>query len=107
MKMSMLARSRQASMAAEPVSPEVAPTIVTRWPRWASTWSNSRPSSCSAMSLKASVGPWNSSISHSPLVELFQRRHGLVAEAGIGLARQAVARVWSSLRPATKGRITR
>jgi hypothetical protein len=28
-------------MAAEPVSPEVAPTMVTRRPRLASTWSNS------------------------------------------------------------------
>ena len=33
MKMSMAGRSRQASMAAEPVSPEVAPTMVMRWPR--------------------------------------------------------------------------
>ena len=37
MKMSMASRSRQASMAAEPVSPEVAPMMVTRWPRRAST----------------------------------------------------------------------
>jgi len=59
--MSIAARSRQASMAAEPVSPLVAPTMVMRSPRLASTWSNSRPSSCMAMSLKASVGPWNNS----------------------------------------------
>ena len=44
-----------------PVSPDVAPTMVARWPRSASTWSISRPSSCMATSLKASVGPWNSS----------------------------------------------
>ena len=31
--MSMLSRPRKASMAAEPVSPEVAPTMVARWPR--------------------------------------------------------------------------
>ena len=43
------------------VSAEVAPMMVTRSPRAASTWSNRRPSSCSATSLKASVGPWNSS----------------------------------------------
>ncbi len=54
-------RSRQASMAAEPVSPLVAPTIVTRSPRRARAWSNSRPRSCIATSLKAKVGPWNSS----------------------------------------------
>ena len=42
-----------------------------RWSRArrarASTWSNSRPSSCIAMSLKASVGPWNSSCTNSPV----------------------------------------
>ena len=43
MKMSTRSRSRQASIAAEPVSPEVAPTIVTCSPRRASTESNSRP----------------------------------------------------------------
>ena len=68
--MSSCARSRQASMAAEPVSPEVAPTMVTRWPRSASTWSNSRPSSCIARSLKASVGPWNSSCTQRCGLEL-------------------------------------
>ena len=35
--------------------------------RAASTWSNRRPSSCSAMSLKASVGPWNSSCTNRPV----------------------------------------
>ena len=44
-----------------PVSPEVATTMVARWLRAASSWSNSRPTSCSATSLKASVGPQKSS----------------------------------------------
>ena len=48
-------------MAAEPVSPLVAPTIVIRSPRRASAWSKRRPKSCIATSLKARVGPWNSS----------------------------------------------
>ena len=61
MKISMASRSRQASMAAEPVSPEVAPMTTTRAPRLPSTWSKRRPTSCNAWSLKASVGPWNSS----------------------------------------------
>ena len=52
---------RKASIAAPPVSPEVAPMMVARWPRVASTRSMSRASSCMATSLKASVGPWNSS----------------------------------------------
>ena len=63
--------------------------MVTRRPRCVSTWSNSRPTSCSATSLKASVGPWNSSISQRPAVDLLQRHHRLVAEAGIGFGRQA------------------
>ena len=64
MAMSTRSRSRHASMAAEPVSPEVAPTMVTRWSRAVSTWSNRRPSTCIAMSLNARVGPWNSSSDH-------------------------------------------
>ena len=44
-------------MAALPVSPEVAPTMVTRSSRRASTVSNIGPMSCIATSLKASVGP--------------------------------------------------
>jgi hypothetical protein len=59
--MSTFSRPRQASIAAEPVSPLVAPTMVIRSPRAASTWSNRSPRSCRATSLKASVGPWNSS----------------------------------------------
>ena len=63
--MSTRARPAQAAIAAEPVSPEVAPTMVIRASRSASTRSNSRPSTCSAMSLNASVGPWNSSWTNS------------------------------------------
>ena len=59
--MSSVSRPTQASMAADPVSPEVATTIVARLPRAVSSWSNSRPTSCRATSLKASVGPRNSS----------------------------------------------
>ena len=66
MKMSIVLRSRTASIAADPVSPDVAPTMVACWLRRVSVWSSMRPSSCSATSLKASVGPWNSSIRCSP-----------------------------------------
>ena len=59
--MSVALRPRKASMAAPPVSPEVAPTMVARRPRAARTWSISRASNCIATSLKASVGPWKSS----------------------------------------------
>ena len=52
------------SIAADPVSPLVAPTIVIRRPLRASTWSNIRPTNWRATSLNARVGPWNNSSSH-------------------------------------------
>jgi hypothetical protein len=63
MKMSIRSRPATASIAALPVSPLVAPTMVRRSSRRERNSSNSRPSSCSATSLNASVGPWNSSSS--------------------------------------------
>ena len=63
--MSTCSQPATALIAAEPVSPLVAPTIVTRSPRSPSTLSNITPTSCSATSLNASVGPWNSSCTHS------------------------------------------
>ena len=63
--MSVVSRPLKASMAADPVSPEVAPTTVIRLPFAASTWSKSRARICIATSLKASVGPWKSSSSQS------------------------------------------
>ncbi len=64
--MSTLEHAFTPSMAAEPVSPLVAPTMVTRWPRSRSTVSNIRPTSCRATSLNASVGPWKSSCTKWP-----------------------------------------
>ena len=63
--------------------------MVARSPRSASTWSISRARSCIATSLKASVGPWNSSRIAQAAVELDQRRDGRVAEAGVGVAGHA------------------
>ncbi len=106
MTMSTASRSRQASMAAEPVSPEVAPTMVMRSPRLASTWSNSRPTSCSAMSLKARVGPWKSSSANS-------RASSCTSGATAGCLKPAYARavirrrVSSAMVPPVKGWITR
>ncbi len=57
---------RIAYSAAPPVSPEVAPRMLSVVPRWVSTYSNSWPSSCMAMSLKASVGPSDSPSSDRP-----------------------------------------
>ena len=52
-------------MAADPVSPLVAPTMVSRRPERLRLASNSPPISCIATSLNASVGPWKSSSSQS------------------------------------------
>ena len=64
----MLTRSRprQASMAAEPVSPDVATSTVAVSSRRVSSRSISRPTSWRAMSLNARVGPRNSSATCSP-----------------------------------------
>ena len=66
MKTSTASSPRKASMAAAPVSPEVAPTTVVRRPRRPSTSCIMRPSSCIATSLKASVGPWKISSRNRP-----------------------------------------
>jgi len=53
-------RPRSACSAAEPVSPEVAPSTFSVCRRRTSTSSKRAPSSCNAMSLNASVGPFDS-----------------------------------------------
>ncbi|XQU67279.1 hypothetical protein OJJOAM_000010 [Cupriavidus sp. H18C1] len=57
MKTRMPRLPRIAYSAALPVSPEVAPRILSSCPARASAYSNRLPSSCIAMSLNASVGP--------------------------------------------------
>ncbi len=61
MNTSTFGRPRNASIAALPVSPLVAPTMVIRSPVRASAACIICPMICMAKSLKASVGPWNSS----------------------------------------------
>ena len=69
-------------------------------PRWRRRWSparrggpgprrTSRARSCIAKSLKARVGPWNSSSSQSSAAELAQGCGGGMGEAGIGVRRRA------------------
>jgi hypothetical protein len=65
---------RMAYSAAEPVSPEVAPRMLISSPRFCSTYSNRLPSNCMAMSLKASVGPFESSCRYRLFSSLRQRR---------------------------------
>ena len=67
---------RIAYSAAPPVSPEVAPRMFRCSPRRASSYSNSAPSSCIAMSLKASVGPLDSASMNTPGSN---RRNGTMA----------------------------
>ena len=64
-------------------------TMVVRSPRCASAWSISRARNCIARSLKASVGPWNSSSTKVPGAELRQRRDRRMAERAVGLVRHA------------------
>jgi hypothetical protein len=63
--------ARMAYSAAEPVSPEVAPRMLSVSPLAASTFSNSGPRSCSATSLKASVGPFDRQSRCSPRSSVF------------------------------------
>ena len=65
---------RIAYSAALPVSPEVAPRMLSCSPVRASWYSKSWPSSCIAMSLKASVGPLDSACRYRPVVQRLQRR---------------------------------
>ena len=64
-----------------------------RWsrcsPRRASTSSNIAARSCIAKSLKARVGPWNSSSSQSSRAEMRKRCGGRMVELGIGAPGQA------------------
>ena len=80
MKTSMPRRPRIAYSAAEPVSPEVAPSTLSRAPRCPSTYSKSAPSNCIAMSLKASVGPLDSSSRPRPGSS---QRSGVIALASL------------------------
>ena len=57
---------RMAYSAALPVSPVVAPRMLSSSPRRASSYSNRLPSSCIAMSLKASVGPLDRASRYRP-----------------------------------------
>ena len=85
MKTSTPSRPRNASIAAEPVSPLVAPTMVTPPARArAASPRTAAPISCIATSLNASVGPWNSSSSQSFGPICTQRRPRRVAEAAVG-----------------------
>ena len=81
-------RPAQASIAAEPVSPEVAPTIVTRASRAASTWSNRRPSKLQRHVLEGQRRAVEQLLHEQAGVELDQRHDGGMAEAGIGVAAQ-------------------
>ena len=66
MKTRSIGLPRSAYSAALPVSPEVAPRMLSASPRRSSSYSNRLPRSCIAMSLKASVGPLESACSHRP-----------------------------------------
>ena len=62
MNTSILSLPRSAYSAAEPVSPDVAPMIVRRSFFFFNTYSKALPKNCMAMSLNASVGPFDNSM---------------------------------------------
>ena len=76
MKTRMPFLPRIAYSAALPVSPDVAPKILSSSPRRANSYSNKLPSSCMAMSLKASVGPLESACTNTPSP---QARKGVIS----------------------------
>ena len=86
MKMSVRSRPAKASIAAPPVSPEVAPTIVARRPCSASTWSI-RPREQLHRHVLEGKRRAVEQLQHEAVgIDLHQRADGRVVEAGIGLA---------------------
>ena len=61
MAISMSSNFLHASIAAEPVSPEVAPRTTIFLSVFSAALSNKAANNCIATSLKAKVGPWNNS----------------------------------------------
>ena len=82
--MSIAARSRQASIAAEPVSPLVAPTMVMRSPRSRQHMVEQPAEQLHRHVLEGQRRPMEQLQREGAGIELDQRRHGGVAEAGIG-----------------------
>ena len=72
-------------------------------PRSASTWSISRASNCIATSLKASVGPWNSSSTHWPAPSWTSGVDRGMAETWHRPRRSSCAERRARCRRATKG----
>ena len=80
------------SIAAEPVSPLVAPTIVTRSFRLASTWSNIRADQLQRDVLERERRAVEQLLHPEPMIELHERRDGRVAERRVGLVAQLAQR---------------
>ena len=76
-------------MAAEPVSPEVAPTMVTRWPRSRQHMVVEPAQKLQRHILEGQGRPVEQLQQPGPGIDLLQGRHRLVAETGIGLPHQA------------------
>ena len=84
-----VAGPRQASIAAEPVSPEVAPTMVTRWARSRQQMVEEPADELQRHILEGQGRPVEQLQEPGPGVDLLQRRHRLMAEIGIGVPDQA------------------
>ena len=83
--MSSVSRPTHASMAADPVSPEVATTIVARLPRAVSSWSNRRTDQLQGDVLERQRRAVEQ-LEQVQAVDLDDRAHVGVVEGGVGLA---------------------
>ena len=87
--MSIASRSRHASMAADPVSPDVAPTIVTRLAPPLELVLEHRADQLQSDVLERERGPVEQLEDLQPVVERSQRDHFGVVERRVGIARRA------------------
>ena len=104
--MSMRSRPAQASIAAEPVSPEVAPTIVTRASRVRQDMVEQAAEKLQRHVLEGERRTVEQLLHEQTGVELDQRHDGGMAEAGIGVAAQRCSAADGIASP-TNGCITR
>ena len=105
--MSTRSRPAQASIAAEPVSPEVAPTIVTRCVALRQHMVEQAAEHLHRHVLEGERRAVEQLLHEQAGLELDQRHDGRVAEAGIGVAGRCAAASSNGIASPTKGCMTR
>ena len=104
--MSTLAQSCTPSIAADPVSPLVAPTIVTRSPRWASTLVEQAADELQGDVLERQRRAVEQLEQPVAVVDLDERDDRRVAERGVRVAAQRVRALRAPSSSPTNGAIT-